>query len=203
MRRSFVLALTGALMILAAVPAGAGTKTVDMQNSAGAYGSSYSFNPSTVTVALGSSVQWTNTGTTIHTSTQNNGLWNTGDVAPNTSATAVAVSWAGSFSYHCRYHGVYGMKGTVKTPLNVAPSSGSTATTFTITVATAAPPSGFVFDMQMRKGSGPWTTFKQAVTSRRVAFHASASGAYSFRSRVSKTSGGQSGWSPLRTITVS
>lgn len=66
--------------------------------------------PNPVSVAVGGSVTWTNNDNTPHTSTANNGAWNSGSVAPGGSFTMTFPA-AGSFPYHCTIHP--GMIGTV------------------------------------------------------------------------------------------
>jgi hypothetical protein len=97
------------------------------------------------------------------------------------------------------------MTGTVKVPIKVGPATGTTATTFTITMATTAATGNFVYDVQERIGTGAWTAFKTGVTVKSLTFMASAPGSYSFRSRLrDKTVTGKfSGWSPKKTISVS
>jgi plastocyanin len=59
--------------------------------------------PNPVTVAVGTSVTWTNNDTTAHTSTANDGTWNSGTIAPGSSFTRTFAS-AGTFTYHCTIH---------------------------------------------------------------------------------------------------
>ncbi len=68
------------------------------------------FAPNTVTIAAGGSVTWTNNDTVTHTSTANNGSWNSGSIAPGGSFTATLTT-PGSYTYHCAIHP--GMVGTV------------------------------------------------------------------------------------------
>ena len=63
---------------------------------------SYSPNPDTVTV--GQTVSWRNTQSASHSSTANGGSWDTGLLAPNTTSAPIAMTTAGSFSYHCSAH---------------------------------------------------------------------------------------------------
>ena len=94
------------------------------------------------------------------------------------------------------------MTGTVKVPIRVSPTSGTTATTFTITLASATQ-SGFTYDIQRKVGSGSFATWRTGVTTRTFTFRGSA-GTYAFRSRLHRTSNGAtSGYSPAKTITVS
>jgi len=95
------------------------------------------------------------------------------------------------------------MTGTVKVRMQVTPPSGSVGTTFAVAVASVAAPSGFVYDIQRKKGSGDSIAWKTGITSKSVTFKPKASGTWSFRSRLRKTSSGaKSGWSPARSISV-
>jgi hypothetical protein len=51
-----------------------------------------------------------------------------------------------------------------------------------------AAPSGFVYDIQRKKGSGDWMAWKTGITSKSVMFKPKASGTWSFRSHLRKTS---------------
>jgi plastocyanin len=184
-------------MVLFPITAQAKTKTVDMAN--------YSFTPSITTIAMGTTITWHNaTASTDHTATQNSKLhlWNTGTVGGGTSASRT-ISFAGSYPYHCVFHYTLGMVGRISVPIAVSPSSGTTSTTFTVTVATEKAPSAFVYDIQKRKGSGSWTFYRKGVTSKSVGFHPSSTGTFSFRSRVRRLANdGTSGWSLSRKISA-
>ena len=68
------------------------------------------FNPAQLTVAVGTTVTWTNTDVVSHTSTSNANVWNSGTVAPG-GQFSFTFPTAGTFSYHCTIHP--GMVGTV------------------------------------------------------------------------------------------
>ncbi len=68
------------------------------------------FRPAVDTIAAGGTVTWTNEGTNPHTSTGQNGLWDSGVVNPGGSF-ARRFPQAGSFPYACTLHP--GMTGTV------------------------------------------------------------------------------------------
>jgi len=70
-----------------------------------------SFNPATITVAKGTTVTWTNNDGIAHTSTSDNGVWNTGNMPPG-SSKSFTFTTAGTFPYTCTYHAAM-MKGTV------------------------------------------------------------------------------------------
>ncbi len=67
---------------------------------------SMSYSPSTVTVAKGTTVKWTNTDGTDHTVTSNDGSsFNSNNIAPAGIFTYTANT-AGTFNYHCTIHGL-------------------------------------------------------------------------------------------------
>jgi plastocyanin len=63
----------------------------------------FAFAPSTVTVKVGDSVQWTNGDGASHTATADDGSWDTGTIAGGTSK-ALTFDTAGTFAYHCAIH---------------------------------------------------------------------------------------------------
>ena len=85
-------------------PPAAAPNTVQMKN--------MTFSPVTITVAVGTTVTWKNNDGYNHTSTSDTGVWNTGDVVSGGSKT-VTFNTAGTYPYHCFYHGSMGMRGTV------------------------------------------------------------------------------------------
>jgi len=68
------------------------------------------FTPDALDVAVGTTVTWTNTDSTSHTSTSDASGWNSGIVAPG-KTFSFAFQNAGTFSYHCAIHP--GMIGSV------------------------------------------------------------------------------------------
>ena len=68
------------------------------------------FAPDDLTVDAGSTVTWTNTDNTTHTSTSDAAGWNSGNIPPGGHFSAMFPT-AGTFSYHCTIHP--GMIGTV------------------------------------------------------------------------------------------
>ena len=99
---------TGAAPISSApsnvVAAGKGrTVTIDI--------SMFAYKPSTVTVAPGTTVGWTNEDTTEHTATADNGTtFDTGAIQHGQTKTFTFTT-AGSYGYHCAFHPF--MTGTV------------------------------------------------------------------------------------------
>ena len=195
MRRAALSVLACLFLAVSAAPAGAVTKTIAVVD--------FAFNPNGVSVAQGTTVNWQNTGTRTHTATQDAAFFNTGNITPGTTSAGKVLTAAGGYPYHCTIHA--NMVGSVKVPVKVAPTTGTTATVFTITVASQAAASGFVYDVQRRVGStGSWTAYMTGVTAAAITFHATTAGTYFFRSTLRKVStGAKTKPSPAKSVTVS
>ena len=63
----------------------------------------FAFAPNSLTVKVGTKVTWTNNDSVAHTVTENNGAFNSGDLAPG-SSYSFTFSKAGTYSYHCSIH---------------------------------------------------------------------------------------------------
>jgi plastocyanin len=61
------------------------------------------FNPLTITVALGTSVTWTNKDAVAHTVTSNTGIFDSGSISTN-GTFSYTFSTVGTFPYHCTVH---------------------------------------------------------------------------------------------------
>ena len=70
----------------------------------------FGFSPATLTVPVGTTVTWTNTGQVDHTVTANGGAFASGTLAPGASYS-FTFRTAGTFAYHCAIHPF--MTGTV------------------------------------------------------------------------------------------
>jgi len=68
------------------------------------------FAPDQLEIAVGGTVTWTNTDTVAHTTTADQGSWDSGSVAPGGKFSST-YSTAGTFPYHCAIHP--GMVGTI------------------------------------------------------------------------------------------
>ena len=78
------------------------------------------FMPGKVTVGLGETVTWTFPEATSHTSTSDQGFWDSG-TKTNGATYSRAFTSAGRFAYHCTFHST--MRGSVGVPVPVtAPS---------------------------------------------------------------------------------
>jgi plastocyanin len=196
MRRIAVTMMACAFLAGAVLPASAATATVSVVD--------FAFSPKAIKIKQGDTVKWTNTGTRPHTATQDAplSLFTTGNIASGMTSAGKVLTAAGVYPYHCTIHP--SMTGSIKVPVKVAPLSGTTATVFTVTVATQAAPSGFVYDVQEMAGSsGTWTAYRTGVMTSSVTFTAASPGTYSFRSILRKTStGAKSKPSPAKAVTV-
>jgi plastocyanin len=83
------------------------------------------FSPASVTVAVGDTVTWHNTGQAPHTATANDGSFDTGTINAGGSGSHTFSS-AGTFAYICTIHP--NMKGTVRVLASSGGSGGSGGT---------------------------------------------------------------------------
>jgi len=165
----------------------------------------FSFTPEAVTVPQGEGVEWTFTGPSDHTATDNTGmgLFDSGPRSVGSSYTFYFIS-SGIYRYRCTIHPI--MTGQVKVPILASPSTGNETTEFTITWAANNAPSGFVFDVQIRRpGTTDWVDWLTDQTVNSATFVADAgTGTYGFRARYRNTTNGASSqYSTAKTIKVS
>jgi plastocyanin len=75
---------------------------------------SISYDPKSVEIPVGGSIVWTNKAFTNHTATSEDDskTFDTGEIKPNESSSAVKFDKEGEFKYHCTIHGKT-MSGTV------------------------------------------------------------------------------------------
>jgi plastocyanin len=182
--------------VVAATPAQAATVSVAMQNDM--------FSPKTVTAAQGSTVRWTQKDQVVlHTSTSDQGFWHSPDLSfGQTYSQTAAFKNAGSYAYHCKFHVMFGMVGTVRVPLK---ASGSASTGWTLRWSSlASTPSSRAFDVQIKRpGSTTWAKFRTDTATRNAFFNPSKTGTYAFRARTRNlTNAKSSGWSPVRSLKI-
>jgi len=196
MIRRAVLAAAAAVLLSTSVTAAAG-KTVSIF--------SYGFTPNAPIVAAGALVTWRNIANINHNVTPN-----VPAVTPFNAVTIIPdhgfsdqMTQAGTFKYHCAIHPTR-MKGSIRVKMSSSPTSGTTATIFTIRVGSADSAPGFEQQIQRRKGAGsflPWIN----VASQTVTWDPNSNdhGTWGFRTRYRQTStGDHSSWSPTLSITV-
>jgi len=61
------------------------------------------FSPSTISVAAGTTISWTNKDGIAHTVTSNTNIFNSGDIAAGGTFTFTFAT-AGTYTYHCAIH---------------------------------------------------------------------------------------------------
>jgi plastocyanin len=164
------------------------------------------FSPASAKVGLGGTVTWTFRDAVAHTASDSSGmgLWTSGPKSGN-ATFAFTFRAAGTYPYICQIHPAT-MKGTVSVPMAFRPKKGGTATSYAITWATAAPPAGFAFDVQIKRpGASAFGNWQTGVTALSATFHPDAgTGSYQFQARLRKTAGGAaSGYSAAKGIKVS
>jgi hypothetical protein len=162
--------------------------------------------PTPATAGMGATVYWSvpASDTAGHSITDGNGtgLGNSGVLAPGSS-----------FSFQFNAAANYtvtdtatGHVGRVVVPMSAQPASGTTTTTFTLQWATAGPPAGDVYDIQIeRPGASAFSTWRSAQTTTGASFTPDGgAGTYAFRARLRRLSPkGQTSYSPASRIAVS
>jgi YVTN family beta-propeller protein len=63
----------------------------------------FAFAPATITIKAGQSVTWTNADPVDHTATSDDGVWDSGDMAPN-ATFSTTFAQPGTYAYHCTIH---------------------------------------------------------------------------------------------------
>ena len=168
----------------------------------------YSYTPTTATTQQGYSVQWKFNGPHEHTATDSSGmgLFDSGAMAAGSFYSFQFLA-AGSYPYRSTAPGDPStMTGKVSVPIKVAPPSGGSTTTFTVTWSGGTVPAGYVFDVQIKRPGS--TSFVGWKTGQRQALSSSftpdaGAGTYSFRARLRRPAAAKaSGWSPTRSIGV-
>ena len=76
-------------------------------------GSNFLFKPNQVTVQVGQSVTFKNTGQVPHTATADDQSWDSGNLDPGASFTTPKFTKAGTITFKCTYHALQGMTGTI------------------------------------------------------------------------------------------
>lgn len=157
-----------------------------------------------VAIQRGGTVQWVNRDTVAHnvTDATGMGLYHSTSLAPG-RGYAFKFNAAGSYPFKDTVHN---LTGTVRVPMADAPAAGNTKTLFQLYWATGSPPTGFVYDVEVKRPGG--TAFKPLLTGTKKGLTSFApnagAGSYYFEARLRNTVNGHgSGWSPPLKISVS
>lgn len=160
------------------------------------------FSPPTLSAATESTIGWQFNGPSSQSVTDSSGM-NLFDSGPQTTGANYSFTFFGAGTYAYKSTVNPALTGKVTVPPSIAPTSGTTSTVFTVTWASSTPPSGYVFDIQKKNPGATWTNWLTGQTSVGGGFTpAAGAGKYSFRVRLRKTNGTKSGWSPIKSISV-
>jgi plastocyanin len=183
--------LTALLIVVVAAPAAHASQTVAI--------ASFSFSPPSLTAGLGESITFNNSAAVDHTSTSDDGFWDTGRIAgggggyPTRSSVDVVFSASGRFAYHCAIHP--SMEAVIIVPIAVAPHGPVTAgTRLTITFASDQV-TGRGYEVQRRRGDRHWVTLASGASATSVTYTPGNVGKFRFRAAATMD-GRMSGWSP-------
>jgi plastocyanin len=151
------------------------------------------FMPATAKVALGDAVTWNFPEVTPHTTTSDQGFWDSGQKSGDASYVHTFTS-AGTFAYHCSIHST--MHGKVRVGLRVdVPSEAKRVVRWSTTKATGS----ITFDVQMKLGSGPWTDLRTDTTKPKATIGPFGDAPVKIRARTTKGTQ-DSGWSKPVTL---
>jgi uncharacterized repeat protein (TIGR01451 family) len=176
------------------VKAQAKTKYVRVTNSG--------FSPVNLSITQGMTVQWNMLGPSANGVQDGNGLgfFNVPAHSPvhYTRFTFVA---AGAYTVTDKL----GHSSTVFVALKKKPGTGTTATPFTVTWASASAPAGYAFDIEIARPGGAFVPWLTGQTAKSAVFTPDAgTGTYKFRAKMRLiSSGATSGFSKVLSIVVS
>jgi plastocyanin len=159
-----------ASMALAVGPAHAEQRIIDANGNP--FTGGLGFDPSDTRVAVGDVVTWVNTDATVpHTATENHGLWDmTGTYGPpgnmgfGPAERRKRRFEAGTQRYYCKVHPTQ-MRAVIRVPVTasvVKLSNGKRR--IAMRWAAKKPAAGHVFDVQLKRGKGPWRKFRDGTT---------------------------------------
>ena len=129
------------------------------------------------------------------------GLFGSGSLA---AGGTYAFAFAEAGSYPVIDPGT-GHTGSVAVPVTLTPATGTTGTHFAVRWASAAPPSGYLADVQiLRPATSVWADWQPGTAATSASFTPDAGlGTYRFRARLRNTANGHtSGWSSTASISV-
>jgi hypothetical protein len=159
------------------------------------------FDPTPLQIGRGDTVVWDNVGTAAHRVSDPSGmeLFDSGELP---------AGWSGWFTFDAagRYavalDGV--QTGRIDVPIGSDRMRGKLSYRFTITWAAVTAPTGWAYDVQIRRPGKDWHLWRDDVVRRRDTFKADAGvGTYRFRARLVRLSNdAHSGWSAPRAIDV-
>jgi hypothetical protein len=161
------------------------------------------FVPASVSVQPGKTVQWTFYGPAVHEVRDSTGL-GLFDSGPQSIVSFFRTTFTASGVYAYSDPLDPGQTGKVTVGVGASPTSGSVATAFTLTWASAPPTGARVFDVQiLRPGATKYVNWMPATTATSATFTPdSGPGNYVFRARLRDTATGAKSGYAGKTITV-
>ena len=162
------------------------------------------FSPANVYLAApGDSAFWTNRGADEHTTTRSGVYpWNSGTRNPGQTFSKAFIA-SGSYAYFCAFHS--GMVGRVWVPVTATPTSGTTATIFTIRWASVTAPAGHRYRVERKiSTTTTWSLWRQG-TAASSTFQTTTKGTWQFRAVLQKWNGStwvSAGYSAVRNVVV-
>jgi len=208
-----IAVLVGVLLAVPVGAAGDSKPAAEVNAEGNAFTGGLKFDPAKVGVKVGQVVRWTNTDFLVpHTATEDHQLWNlTGDYGPpgimgfGPGESRQRAFEAGTQHYYCQVHPKQ-MHGVVAVPVALSVrKTGRGTRVLVMRWASGAPAKGEAFDVQVRRGSGKWTTFR--LDARSASAKLSRQGkktSFSVRARLrdAKDASRATGWSPVATVSA-
>lgn len=155
------------------------------------------FLPSLASVPRGGTVVWSFADAKrSHTVTDPSGmgLFDSGIVQAGGPSVSYRFTAAGSYPYTCTLH-MADMNGRVDVPVRVSPATGALGRSYRVRWATLPAPDGFVYDVQIKRPAGSWTSWRSSVTLPKAELVPNRRGTFRFRARLRAVSGGNADWS--------
>jgi plastocyanin len=150
----------------------------------------FAFTPRRPSIGQGKGVIWTFNGPSSHTVTDSTGLglFDSGSLGAG-SSFRYFFNGAGNYAYACSIHP--SMTANVRVPVVVTPLSGDESTVFTVKWAGDFAPTGFVFDVQIKRPGETWTDWRIDQTVNTDTFMPDGGpGTYQVRARYRNTDSG-------------
>jgi plastocyanin len=196
MKRRLIFVITPLLatILLAILAPGAARLTAQASKAIAVIDSA--FQPASLSIAAGTTVTWTSSGATAHTSTSDDALWDSGQLSSQLFART--FNTPGTYAYHCTFH-PQTMRGTITVvapsylPVIIGPRTNTSATatatvrpspTATLSVPTK---SGIVGQIRVRPR---WavTTTERIPTQYEIVLDASESMSWNFAGQAGNAS---------------
>lgn len=193
-----VTAAAGAVLVTALIPAtgpaSAGSSDVEILIADNAYS-----RPG-VRIDLGDDVRWDNTDPDPHTTTSDQGFWDSGSLTSGGDPYIRVFTSAGKFRYHCTFHAH--MHGRVTVDFRVV--GGSAARGWVLRWATVPAAEGLGYDVTYRKvGTTRWRPFRRDTAGARGLFDPARNGDYQVRTRTTNlVEDLESGWAPIQVVRI-